>query len=101
MYTWGYQRSPVTAAVIFPSAPRGPVPQFQVGSWAQIVSASTQVRSWMTRGMPRPGRTCRLPGLTPETLVPLIRSCSTASVIRYPPASPAYTLSRVMPWAWS
>ncbi len=31
-------------------------PQFQVGSWAAIVAASTKVLSWMIRGIPRPGR---------------------------------------------
>ena len=92
----------MTAAVMFPvSGSLDPVPQFHVGSWAKIVAASTKVLSWMTSGMPRSGRTLSRPGLTPETLVPLIMSCSTASVSTYPAASPAYTLRRVMPMAWS
>jgi len=74
----------------------GPVLDDQGNTKAEVVRRE-DFRVCLAIGQGRGGR--RL--LTPVTLVPLIMSVSTASVITYPPASPAYTLRRVMPMEWS
>ena len=59
----------------------------------ELASAlGTKVLSWMTRGIVESAS-----GMVPAST----RACSVASVMMYGAASPAYTLRRVMPQAWS